>query len=235
MARTTAATAVGVAAAVVAFALPGSSALAAADLVVTVSPEAPLPGESVTVSVTGCTGEPSATVVADGDDVALSPQFTEGPSGTWTASSLTAPGADLRGYLSCAGGEASFEVDVEAPYLRFGPFVAPGGYVEPLETLDGTDCPPGTTAAISFDGAGQHWSAAAPTDAGGDWSVALPSFATLPVGTAITASASCGALTYRSIGWSFGEATEVTTTLAPQPPAQPLPAAPVEAPAAYTG
>jgi hypothetical protein len=228
------AAAVGLMAALVALAPPGPSASAAADPVVSVSPEAPRPGDAVTVSVTGCTAEPSATVVADGDDVALSPQFTEGPPGTWTAS-LTAPGADLSGYLGCAGGEASFEVDVEAPYLRFGPFLAPGGYVEPLETLDGTDCPAGTSASISFDGAGQHWSATAPTDPGGDWSVALPSFAALPVGTPVTASASCGALTYRPIRWSFGEATEATTTLAPPPSVEPPAAAPVAAPATYTG
>ena len=209
---------------------------------VTTSPASPVPGDTITIVVAGCTGQPRGAFGWELDDVGFGLPFTEGPAGTWTAT-VTALARNLNGFVACVGWTGDqVHVDVEAPFLLFGPYAVPGGYRYPLESVSGTDCPAGTEPAISFDGGGQHWDATAPIDEEGGWEVELPDFSSLPEGTTVTVSAVCGAVTYEPIQSVFGEGGDTTSTTAGSTTVAAVsggtgaaPAVPVAGAAAYTG
>jgi hypothetical protein len=211
---------------------------------VTVSPLAPLPGQTTTVTVTGCDDEPDAWGIAAHDDLPTPFPFVPGPSGTWISIG-PAPRTDIEAHVTCSGWEGAFTLDVEAPYIEFGPYRAPVGPPDPPETLEGTDCPSGTKAWVELDGGGRRWTTAADIDERGDWSVDLASLtspaplASLPVGTIVMAWASCGSLLYEPVAWSFGESPTTTSTVPPSaspgPGREPPAALPLDAAPGYTG
>lgn len=139
---------------------------------------------------------------------------------------------------SCAGDPAgSGRFDAEAPHLWFGP--RPYAGFSPLvgrTTVEGTDCPAGTTASVSIAIDDVVILSEAPIDQYGDWSVALPS----PVGNAaMTINAFCGEVNYEALTAEGpgGPETPITTPPGTNTPgvAPPPAATPVDGSPAYTG
>lgn len=131
--------------------------------------------------------------------------------------------------------------DAEAPHLWFGPrprYI--GEERDPKTTVEGTDCPAGTTATVRIllDG-DAILTREAPIDEHGDWSVALPG----AVGTReMTVDASCGGVTYERLvatttSTSIPATTPATsgTTAPPGTPPPATPATPQAGTAGYTG
>lgn len=135
--------------------------------------------------------------------------------------------------------------DAESPHLWFGP--RPSAGFSPLvgrTTVEGTDCPPDTTAEVSIavEGFDVIYLAEPEIDEYGDWSTPLP----WPVGDrAMTVEASCGEVTYDALqatttststtsSTTSSSTSSSTTTTAP-PSTGPAPATPVRSAADYTG
>lgn len=132
--------------------------------------------------------------------------------------------------------------DAESPHLWFGP--RPSAGFSPLvgrTTVEGTDCPAGTTATvqIAFEDVIVTY-AELPIDEHGDWSVDLPT----KVGDAdLRVDASCGEVTYARLtatststsSTSSSTSTSTSTTTTAPPATGPTPATPVRGTAGYTG
>ena len=178
-------------------AVVGLGGLAAADGLIDLSPSAGPAGSRYTVTV-HCDEEPTLT------DRPLTP---EGPPGTVPPVSVEAAGAGTWTYEGTAGswddqlGAVCGDVvetarfDTDAPRLFLGPvpetpFPRPGGRT----TLEGTDCPAGSTVEGIFVVEGDMASPFTATPgARGDWSVPIPAWA---LGREFEATATCGSVTY---------------------------------------
>jgi len=199
------------------------------------------------VRVTGC-GDAASDYVVVADErhedvitgslvVVAGPDAQGGFSGT-----VALHDVDVTVQAHCAGNayDASSPVllDVENPLIEAVPGVA-------WPTLLGTDCPAGTTVTVTYapEGGAPVVQSGIEIDELGDWAAQPPAFAP---GTAVLATASCGAVTYVAVGYTladFGTTTSTTATATSSPasavPAlQPAAAAPAEARpgvASYTG
>ena len=173
-------------------------------------------------------------------------QGTVAPRGTDEVSELapstwvlhaTAGRTDDAWYARCGNDESSSaRFDAEAPHLWFGP--RPRLFTQdPRTTVEGTDCPAGTTAEVRIGFEDVIITIGdVPIDQYGDWSVDLPR----KVGDAdLRVDASCGEVTYAqltatSTSTSSSTTTSSTTTTAPPTPG-PEPATPVRSSATFTG
>ena len=167
---------------------------------------------------------------------------TEISPSTWRVT-RTAGTTDEIWWAECEGtnvGQDRF--DAESPHLWFGP--RPSCCSSPLEgrtTVEGTDCPAGTTVdvAIYVEGSDAVGTASPPIDEYGDWSTPLP----WPVGErAMRVTATCGSVTYddliattTSTSTTSSSTSSSTTTTTPGGGGPATPAKPVRTKAAYTG
>jgi hypothetical protein len=136
-------------------------------------------------------------------------EVSEVAPSVWAADAV-ATDFDTPWWATCDGADAgNGRFDSERPHLWFGP--RPTLFtLDPRTTVEGTDCPAGTTATVSITADGQTTTHQAAIDAYGDWTVALPS----PVGSAeLVIDASCGDVTYATL--------RATTTVPPTTPTAP--------------
>jgi len=156
---------------------------------------------------------------------------------TWVASAVASNTDDEWG-ASCSGeilGSARF--DAESPHLWFGPRPTVGfSPIAGRTTVEGTDCPPGTTATVGIAVDDIVLSSEAAIDQYGDWSVPLP----FPVGQAdLAINARCGDVVYETLTAEAVDTTPPTTESAipptSRPPQTPAPAVPQAASPSYTG
>ncbi|WP_426574788.1 hypothetical protein [Aquihabitans sp. McL0605] len=133
---------------------------------------------------------------------------------------------------AAAAGTGRFDTD--SPRLWLGPRPAHIAHSTPTSTLEGTDCPQGSSATGFFFIGETRKAFSAEIDERGDWSVPLP----VPFGSAaITVEASCGAVTYDTLridGPAGPSPSVVPPTVAGAPPEAPA-ATPQPGTAGYTG
>lgn len=187
----------------------------------TLTPAAGPPGTDYELRV-GCAERP--TVYEIGLDrtheTLYQPPMVETP-GSWSYST-TAYQADVEYDTSCQGENATVRFDTDYPVLRLGPVPTHGPASEPLTRVEGTDCPPGTRAEVTFS-IGQKPTvttaqAVASIDRYGDWSVPL----LVTAGTEqLTISASCGSVAYTELVRPAAESTPPTVRTEPPAPARP--------------
>lgn len=197
---------------------------------VDVSPQTILPGETATVTVTGCDEQPSGIVSFEYDDVAIDWAFVETSPGTWTQS-FRGGQLDLFGIVSCPGwiNDDDVVIDVDAPTMFFGLYYGPFGTQDPPTEVIGKDCPRGTTAAVEIRSGDSMTTTEAALNPYGDWAVDLP--ATTAIEGA-TVRASCGDVIYDSITYEgSGPTTTTPVTTGPPTTTEPSVAAPTVAPA----
>lgn len=226
--------------------LGGFGVAAAADGDLTVTPANGEPGDDYRVTVS-CGESPMIYRRNLQDDrvqgtIAPFPadEVVEVSPSSWAVDQV-ATRFDAEYRATCAdveGGEGRF--DAEAPHLWFGPRPRNvTGLNDPKTTVEGTDCPPGTTARVAITSDGETSVSEATIDQYGDWSLTLPA----PLGTQeLTIEASCGDVLYDSlrVATTMPTGGPATTAAAPSTPApvvsggaEPATARPGNA--AYTG
>ena len=130
----------------------------------------------------------------------------------------------------CPGGvhgPEAVRVDIEAPHLALRS--VPVGSSAAPSTLQGTDCPSGTEAAVTVVGGGEEHHLVRPIDPlYGDWEIEL---ADLPEARPLAVAASCGSVTYERLQVGEGEVVGPSTA----PPGGAAPAEAVPGTPAYTG
>ena len=236
-----------VAAAIAIVVLGGVGLAAGADGALTITPSSGAPGTGYDVNVT-CGAPPQIyRRNLQGDPV----QGTIAPFPS-SEVSLVSPSLwafhgiagqyDAQYSAACNGTAAGTgRFNALAPHLWFGPRQNYIGYY-PQTTVEGTDCPAGTTATVTITANGTPSTSHAAIDQYGDWSVTLPA----PVGTeTLRIDATCGNVVYASL--TAPTTTTTTTTQVPMQSVPPTvhvptttpppsaPAAPVPAAAAFTG
>ena len=169
-----------------------------------------------------------------------SDEVNEVSPSTWQVDA-TAGGWDSPWYATCGDSEAgSARFDTDNPQLWFGPRPSCCGEdpSHPRTILEGTDCPAGSTATVSFTVDGTDTGATAAVDELGDWSVPLPG----PLGSQeLTIDASCGAVVYDQVTVTTTSTSTPGTVPATVPASVPAtvppatPATPQDATADFTG
>ena len=223
--------------------LLAAGAIAQAQGGITISPASGPPGTAYEVRVScGVAPEVKRANTQDGPfqgTIAPYPpdQLVEVTPSVWAVDG-EATSTDDAWWASCDGTEVgTARFDAEAPHLWFGPrprpFPGPGYR---YTTLEGTDCPPETTASASVVvGGNEAYLYEAEIDELGDWSIELP----VAVGEAeMEIDASCGDVTYDRVQLtttSTSSTTTTTTTSVPAGGGGPTPATPVRGAADYTG
>ncbi len=207
----------------------GVAALAGAIGIVELSPSEGPTGTDYEVTVS-CAQEPTLTgrpLTPDGPPGTVPPvTIVDEGQGEWSYQASAGEWDDQ--WAAVCGEEVEVTVfDVDVPRLFLGPvsgvpFPRPGGRT----TLEGTDCPAGSTvqAAVRVEGDMMMPLTATVGDRG-DWAVDLPSFA---LGREFEATASCGSVTYAPYQAAPGETgpTDGTPHSGPDPVPGPDPTLP---------
>jgi hypothetical protein len=224
----------------------GAGGLVHAQGGITITPSSGPPGTAYEVRVAcGVAPEVKRADTQDGPlqgTIAPYPpdQLVEVSPSVWAVDG-EATSTDDAWFATCEGAEVgTARFDAESPHLWFGPrprpFPGPGFQ---YTTLEGTDCPAGSTATAQIQIADDVAVLESAVDELGDWSVELPA----PLGQAeMTIRASCGDLAYDVLQVT----TTTTSTTSPSTPfstptsapggsGSPTPATPVRGVAGYTG
>lgn len=224
--------------------LIGAALVAGAEGGLTITPSTGLPGSSYQVAV-ACESAPQLyrrNLQDDSVQGTIAPypadQLSQVSPSVWAVNEV-ATRFDAQYNASCAGAEAgSGRFDAEAPHLWFGPRPSNiSGIGDPKTTVEGTDCPVGTTAMVSITADGETSTAEASIDQYGDWSVPLPA----PVGEIeVSVDAICGGVQYDSLRGTTTTTAPVTpttptTTPGTAPAPVPPPATAQPGSAVYTG
>lgn len=194
------------------------------------------PGTSYEVAVT-CAQEPTlyGRPLDDDPPATQVPMLVDqaGPS-MWTAVAVAGQWDDVYGVV-CGDEQAQGRFDSDAPRLYLGPL--PESFMDANQaktTIEGTDCPDGTTAEVSVSIGGEVSTVRASIDTYGDWTVPLPAAA---AASGARIEASCGDTVYDPllVAASSGpvEPTAPTVPLAAAGGA--VPADPKPGQATYTG
>lgn len=194
------------------------------------------PGTAYEVEVT-CSQEPTLY----GHPLNESPPGTQlpleldqaGPS-MWTAVATAGEVDDVYGAM-CGEDRVQARFDSDFPRLHLGP--VPESIMDvgrPKTTIEGTDCPDGTTAEVTTRIGDVVTTTTAPIDGRGDWSIPLPAEAAR---SGLRVEASCGDVVYRPLVVAASStAPEPTVATVPDGAAPPaLPADPRPRSASYTG
>lgn len=191
-----------------------------------VAPEQTGVGGGYTLRVTGCATAPTVSVSVQLQDVVTAVELsTDEGGGSWSTGGRVGP-TDMAfrfdpGQCGPPGPTVEEVIDVENPVIEPGPIEA-----STFTELYGTDCPVGTTAAITVVHQGTVVDEATEAiDVRGDWTFALPT--DLGPGE-VEVRARCGTVVYPT--YRYVVPGEVGPPAAPvpgpppvAPPAQPLP------------
>lgn len=209
----------------------------------TASPSTANPGDTITLTAAGCADAPRLGYQAvDGSGATFEVDTTADGAGTYSAD-IAAPVGDLYAYFlfgECGVGSTIVEspiarVDVEAPLL----YASPSPQLP--ELIQGTDCPPGATPAVTLTTGGERYDIGElEVDEFGDWFISAYSgvLPVLPAGPS-TVQATCGDLVYDTLTLDPPgrpeEPTPPAVAPAPAPVASAPSATPVPGSARFTG
>jgi hypothetical protein len=216
----------------------------------TASAETGVPGDQVTLTFSGCPAGTNPQIlrqVISGDAIGVQP-VPGTVVGTTVTAVVTLGQADEQysgwcGTGTLGGGGAYLDVENPLMHLTGDQIPTSGPLGGNLAVVDGTDCPAGGEALVTFERSdGRRFETSATPDEHGDWTVAAPPG---PEGFGFTVSATCGDVDYGSLTWTGTGATSTTTSQLPTTTSTTAvaqrggsaaaPATPVAGSAAYTG
>ncbi|MCU1355635.1 MAG: hypothetical protein JWM89_1053 [Acidimicrobiales bacterium] len=218
---------------------PAAAAPAVAGPTLTAEPPTGVPGDVVTLTLTGCADGEAGFIgyqFQDTDTIETIVLTTSEPEpGVFTAP-LTLGGKDVHAFGACGSPQAptagtSLLIDVEVHRVELqGDGFPIGSFVPVLAWALGTDCPVGGDAEVTFvvDGGAKTVVNATP-DANGSWQAKAPAN---EKGEGVTVTATCGGIDYGQALWNGGAGPTMTTVPHPTDPAPTPSAAPPSAPPA---